>query len=428
MLIIQNGIVLDKQSSEKQKVKDLWIDKGLIIEPLSQIPNETQIIDAQDCWVLPGLVDIHSNLCDPGFNAKESITSGSKAAIAGGYTKICCTPNTKPVADCVTILEYVKGKAKEESKIDILPMACATKAMKGKEIVEMESLFKSGAVAFYDTQPYSDLKLFKIILQYAASIGAVVVSNPENRELSLNGLMHQGEWAIKLGLDGIPEEAETSAIASQIEILRQVPRAKLHFAAISSVQSVELIRRAKEDNLSVTSSVAPHHLLYTEASIGEYNTQLKVKPPLREEKDRLAIIQGLLNGVIDCIASHHEPQNFANKHLLFQDAAFGMVSLETCFSLFLEKICNSSLNKLCSLIDCFTAKPAQCLNIKATSLGFGQTADVIIVNPNLKWTYSKDSSYSQSFNSPLLNSTLKGKVIHNIKNGELIWSHSPQNG
>lgn len=439
MLIIKNGLLIDPTDSSEPKVSDLWIEDGKIVPHLSvptkggkQYPNEATIIDAKGCWVAPGLIDTKANFCDPGFPSQETIASGSLAALAGGFTTVCITPFTEPALDNPTILDYIKLKAKETGLIEILPIAALSKNFEGKEITELQSLFKAGALAFGDFErSVMNSFLFKVALQYTASIGAVLVSQPFDVSLQSNGQMNEGATSLTLGLVGMPPEAEACELAKQLEILRAVQSkqksAKMHFVGFSSARSVELLRQAKKDGLNLTSGIAAHYLCFTEEDIAEYNTNLKVKPPFRSAKDKEALLQGILDGTIDNIYSDHEPQKPFNKDTLFEEAPFGISSLETAFVISLEKLYHSGKLKAKDLVKLFTLGSCGSLGLSQAriSLQPGTEANVIIIDPNHEWTLTQDNFRSKSLNTPFLGRKFKGKVTYTIKNGKIVFKDEP---
>ncbi|MDX1919389.1 MAG: dihydroorotase [Candidatus Caenarcaniphilales bacterium] len=446
MLIIKNGLLINPTDSSEPKVSDLWIEQGKIVSPPSippkggkqdhqAYPRKATVIDAEGKWVTPGLIDTKANFCDPGFPSQETIASGSRAAAAGGFTHVCLSPLTEPVVDNVTILEYLKSKAQECGLVDILPIAAASKNLEGKEITEFQTLFEGGAVAFGDFERSGmNSFLFKVALQYTASIGAVFVSQPFDRSLQNNGQMNEGKISLTLGLSGMPAEGESCELAKQLEVIRALQnegyKARVHFVGFSGARSVELIRQAKRDGLHITAGVAAHYLSFTEEDIAEYNTNFKVNPPFRTAKDKEALFEGILDGTIENIYSDHQPQKPFNKDTLFDEAPFGISSLETTFLVTLEELFHKGKLKPKDLIKLFTLGSCKALGLPETQISLlpGSEANVIIIDPNYEWTLNKDNFHSKSLNTPFLGHQMKdkkfkGKVTHTIKNGRIVFQH-----
>lgn len=426
-LIIKDALTLDP-SEDRSLVKDVWILGEEIVEPLSSIPTGAKIIQADsNKWLVPGLVDIHCHLRDPGFPEKETIESGTRAAVAGGFTLVCPMANTKPVIDSHVNLEYVKSVSSKEAACQVLQHAALTEGLSGEKLSQMKTLAEAGAVAFSDDGvPYQNLELFKLGLQNAATLEKVVVSHAEEASLFVGGSMHEGLWSLKLGLKGIPSECESIAVAREIEVLRSVSnsqsfrQAHLHFSHISSKKSLELIKRAKEEQLNVTAETTPHHIFLTEAATENYNTRAKMNPPLRTEEDRLALIEAILEGTLDTLATDHAPHTKAEKERFFQQAPFGITGFETALSIYLEIFIHSKLLSPLQLVKILTTEACRCLKIKKdNSLQVGAKADLTLIDPDLDWSFKEEKTYSKSINSPFYGRRFQGKAIATICHGKI---------
>jgi dihydroorotase len=422
MLLIKNALLFDPSVKSEATLGSILINNGQIVEPESKLPSDIKTIDAQGSWVVPGLIDLNSNLYDPGFADREIISSGAKSASKGGFTSICVSPKTNPAVDNVTVLEYVKAKSKEQLYATVYQQAAITKNLEGNELTEINSLREAGAIAFSNGQfSFNNLSLLKTALQYTSLLNVPIISQAQDKQLFDNGVVNLGEYSLKLGLKGIPAEAETVAIARELEILRMVPKAHIHFSGISCARSVELIRRAKDDGLNVTADVAAHSLMLLDENLNEYDTNKKVLPPLRKNEDREALINGLCDGTIDSLSSMHNPQTDKSKKLLFADASFGITSFETALAIYLETFIHSRILSPQKLINCLTVKAAKCLNLQTLpSLKAGSNADLTIINPNEEWIYTQEQTVSKSLNNPFYGRKFKGRAIYTIKNGQEI--------
>ncbi len=427
MLVIKNGKLIDPISSLIKENKFLFIENNQIKDfSEEEIDlNNYKIIDASNKWIIPGLIDIHCHLREPGFTHKETIETGSESALEGGFTTICPMANTMPVIDNPLMLEYINLKAEKLSKIQILQHSALTKELKGQEIVEMSKMLDYGAVAFSDDgQPYENLFLLRTALQHALDLNCVIISHSEDKKLSANGSVRLNKYAIQNGFKGIPSSAESSAIAREIEVLREFPKARLHFAHISTKASVELIRKAKNDGLAVSADTTPHHIVLIESAIEKYYTNAKMNPPLGNEEDRIALIEGLRDGTIDAIATDHAPHSKKEKSESMDLAPFGICGFETAFSLTMTELLKNNFSIL-KLIELFTLNPLKCLKIKNRdiSLGIGSEANITIIDPNFEWIFSKDKTSSKAQNSPFYDWKFKGKPIYTIYKGKLRQSN-----
>jgi len=371
--------------------------------------------------VCPGFIDLHCHLRQPGFEDKETIATGTRAAARGGFTTVCCMPNTVPPIDTRAIVEYIKTTAAREGMIRVLPIGCVTKQRKGNGLAELGELAASGVVAFSDDgQAVADSNLMLRALEYSRTLGLPISEHCEDPSLTGGGVMNEGATATKLGLKGIPPAAEERIVARDIELARSTG-GRLHIAHASTEGSVDLIRKAKEEGVLVTAEVTPHHLTLTEEMVVGYNTNAKVNPPLRTAKDVEALLCGLKEGVIDAIATDHAPHAAKDKQCEFNDAAFGISVFETALGSLLILVHEGKLD-LTTLISKLTIEPAKI--IKRSNLGTlrpGALADIVIFNPQREWVVNPENFASKGKNTPLAGRTLKGKVMATMSGGEIVY-------
>jgi dihydroorotase len=415
-ILIKGGRVIDP-ASNTDEIKDILIEEGRI-GPRAKGQAEV-IIDAKGKWVLPGLIDLHTHLRDPGRPDKETIASGSRAAALGGFTTICCMANTNPPVDNPAVVEYIVGKARQEAVVNVLPIAAVTKGLKGEELAEMGRCFAEGAVAFSDDgKPVMRADLMRRALEYARQFGVPVISHSEDANLSAGGSMNEGEVATQIGLPGIPSLAEEIMVARDIMLAREFGR--VHIAHLSSAGSVRLVRQAKKDKIAVSAETCPHYFTLTEEAVRNYDTNCKVNPPLRTKSDLAEVLQGLKDGTIDAIATDHAPHNIEEKKIEFNQAASGLIGLETALALTLTELVEKKVLTPKQALEKMTAGPAAILNLPKGTLKAGSAADVIVVDPNLAWTVEAARFASKSRNSPFGGWQLKGKVLHTIVNGRIV--------
>ena len=418
-LILKSVIVVDLNSEYNSKKVNILIDNSGAIDKisLSRInvkTSTTKVIDCDGMMVSPGWFDFRSNFCDPGFEHKEDLTSGSKLASFSGFTDILLMPNTNPILQSKNDIYYVKNKT-ENDLSTIHPTAAITKNTDGIELNEILDLNKAGAVAFTDGEKElqnSDM-MYKALL-YIKQFDGLLINKPKDFSLSRLGIVNEGHNSTISGLKGIPNIAEEIMLNRDLSILRY-SGGKLHFSGISTKSSVDIIRKAKQDGLNVTCDVSIYNLILDDSHIINFDTNYKLDPPLRTKDDIDALIKGLEDGTIDVISSYHQPQNIENKSVEFNNAENGMISLQTFFS---NILILSSKISLESLITKFTSNPRKILNLEDKSIKVGSNASLTIFDINGSWDYSLDNNISKSFNSPWLNWSLKGKIfgIINSKN------------
>ena len=425
-IVIKNGRVIDPANALDEP-KDLLIDKGRIkaLESPGSISfdagEKPSVIDAKGCVVCPGLIDMHVHFREPGFEYKETITSGCRSAAAGGFTSVAVMPNTNPVNDTRAVTEHILSLARTEDIINVYPIAAITQKLEGERLSEMADLKDAGAIAFSDDgRPVISNELMRRAFEYSKMFKLPLIQHSEMLDLTEGGCMNEGMVSTELGLKGMPTEAEDIMVYRDIALLEKTG-GRLHVAHISSKNSVDLVRQAKSRGLSVTCEVAPHHFTLTDEAVRGYDTNTKMSPPLRAIDDVEAIKEGLQDGTIDIIATDHAPHDIADKQVEYQNACFGIVGLETALPLSL-KLVDEKILSMGDVIKKLTSTPADIFNLKAGSLSLGNEADILIFNPNLEYSIDISKFHSKSKNSPFDGWKVKGKVIHTLVKGKTAYS------
>lgn len=435
-LLISGGRLLDP-SQRIDKTSDLLITEGKIAwvgdEGTASPQTDLPTIDASGLIVCPGFIDLHCHLREPGFEDKETIATGTRAAAKGGFTTICCMPNTNPPLDNQASIDYVKKTAEVEGAIRVLPIGCITKGRQGKELTEMSELAEAGAIGFSDNgDPVASSRIMSLAMDYSHALGLPIIDHCEDKELSDGGFMNDGWVSTRLGLKGIPAAAEEIVVARDLA-LAQLTSARLHIAHVSTEGSVELIRHAKEKGIAVTAEATPHHLTLTEERVigwqsGKnnqlaYDTNAKVNPPLRTKEDIATLIKGLNDGIIDIIATDHAPHTLVDKMCEFGLAAFGTSGLETALGCLMSLVHKGELD-LTTLISKLTFEPARIIGTKYGELGTlkpGCQADITLFDPNGEWIVNSHSFASKGKNTPFNGYQFKGKVMATIIAGDIIY-------
>ncbi|HAV10706.1 MAG TPA: dihydroorotase [Dehalococcoidia bacterium] len=435
-LLIIGGRIIDADQNI-DAAGDLLISDGKFSQigsPGTLPSKNADVIDAAGCIVCQGFIDLHCHLRDPGFEEKETIATGTKAAAAGGFTTVCCMPNTNPPIDSRASVEYVIRTAAQSGTIRVLPIGCITKGRKGAELSEMYDLADAGVIGFSDDgSTVANPQLLQKAMEYSRTLGLPIIEHCEDPMLAKDGYMHEGWVSTRLGLKGVPTAAEEVIIARDIA-LAQLTKAKLHIAHVSTAGSVEMIRRAKEAGISITAEVTPHHLTLTHERVMRtgrgnrsellYDTNAKVNPPLRTEEDIAALIAGLKAGVIDCIATDHAPHHEIDKLCEFGLAAFGISGFETALGSLMTLVHNGHLD-MKALIAALTAVPSRILGKNygiPAGIKIGSTADIVIFDPDKEWTVRSSDFASKGKNTPLEGQALKGKVKATIYYGAVVYS------
>jgi dihydroorotase len=386
----------------------------------SETDRDTVVIDCAGRWVCPGFVDLHAHLREPGYEYKEDVVSGTRAAAAGGFTRVCAMPNTRPVNDNRAITEMIVAKAREHGVVRVHPIGAITRGQEGRELTEMADLRDAGCVAVSDDgRCVTDTAVMRRALEYATTFGMVVIQHAEDHGVTKGALMHEGRVSTRLGLKGWPRVAEDHIVARDLMLARDIG-ARYHLAHASTAGSVALIRDAKARGLRVSAEVTPHHLTLTDEAVLGYKTACKVNPPLRESADREALIDGLADGTLDCIATDHAPHAAIEKDCEFSEAALGMVGLETCLPLMLDLVRRGRFGAA-RLIDALTLAPARALGLATPSLAVDAVADVLVIDPELRWTVDPARFASKSRNTPFGGWAVQGRVTHTFVAGREVY-------
>jgi dihydroorotase len=381
-------------------------------------PPDMEVLDFRGKIVVPGLIDMHTHLREPGFEYRETIASGIASAVAGGFTSVACMPNTNPVNDNRSVTEFIRRKAAESGLANVYPIAAISLKSEGVCLSEFQDLKDAGAVAFSDDgNPVMNASLMRRALEYASSLDMRIIDHCEDRNLSAGGMMHEGFVSTEIGLPGIPGVSEDVMVARDI-LLAEFTRASLHIAHVSTAGAVRLIREAKLRGIQVTAETAPHYFTLTDEAVRTFDTATKVNPPLRSAEDRAAIREGLRDGTIDVIASDHAPHARTDKEVEFDNAASGITGLETSLALSLRLV-DEGILTLPDLIEKMTVHPARILRIPKGTFADGADADVTIIDPEKEWTVDRRLFFSHGKNTPFQNWILKGKVILTIVGGRI---------
>src|ERR1700674_631321 len=420
-LLIKNGRMIDP-ASRHDGVADVWIEDGVIKGVGAGLPTAgSDVFDATGLIVAPGFIDMHVHLREPGFEHAETIESGSRAAAAGGFTSICPMPNTAPVNDSPTVTTYIIEKARRHAVVNVFPIGAITRGSQGEELAAIGSMRQAGAVAISDDgRPVMNAQLMRRAMEFARSFKMPVINHCEDLHLSAGGDMHEGLESVRLGLRGIPGASEDVMVARDI-LLAELTGARFHVAHISSRHSVEMVAFAKARGLAVTAEVTPHHLTLADSDMPPYDSNYKMKPPLRSGCDVSSVVQGVVSGAIDAIATDHAPHPGSEKMQEFEQCPFGILGLETALGVALEALVHTGKIDLPRLVELFTANPARILGINRGTLAAGTPADVTIFSIERAWTYDVNKSFSRSRNSPFDGRTFRGGPVATVVAGRVVW-------
>lgn len=415
-LLIRGGRVLDPASDRDERA-DVLVEDGLIVAVGAGLEAPgAAVLDAAGCWVCPGLVDLHTHLREPGQEYKEDIRSGGRAAAAGGFTAVACMANTEPVNDDPSVTDYILDRARHESPVRVYPVAAATRGLRGEVMTEMAALVDAGAVAFSDDgRTIMDSGVMRRVLEYSTLCRVPVITHAEDRTLVGEGVVNEGPVSTRLGLPGNPAVAEAIQVARDL-MLAELTGAHLHVAHVSTARAVELIREARDRGVHVTAEVTPHHLTLTDEATLGFNTNTKMAPPLRSEADRQALLEGLVDGTLDAIATDHAPHAVHEKEVEFTKAPPGIIGFETAVPVLLELVRQGHLPPL-ELIRRLSTCPARILGIPGGTLAVGAAADLVVIDPEEHWTYDPVQGYSKSRNSPWAGQELGGRVRATVVDG-----------
>ncbi len=425
VILIKNGRVIDP-ANNVDNIKNIFINKDRINDypkntNLLESKRNLKIIDATGMIVVPGLVDIHVHLREPGYEHKETIKTGTLSAAAGGFTSIACMPNTDPINDNASVTDYILLKAFKEGVVNVFPIGAITKGEKGEELAEIGEMYEAGCIGISDDgMPVINSNLMRRAMEYVRSFNIPVISHTEDKYLSDNGVVNEGKYSTLLGLKGIPNAAEEVMVARDIH-LSELTGTHLHICHVSTEGSVRIIRDAKKRNVNVSAEATPHHFTLSHEEVLNYNTSAKMNPPLRSEKDVKAIQKGLKDGTIDVIATDHAPHSEDEKNVEFDKAPFGIVGLETALPLSLT-LTDKKILTLNQIIEKLTVLPSKIINIDRGTLGKNKIADVMIFDPKEHFTINKSKFYSMGKNTPFDNYKLRGKVKYTIVSGKVVYT------
>ena len=418
-MLLKNAHIINPADNFNE-LSDIRIENGVVTEiskDLFPLVDE-EVIDLSEKVITPGLVDMHCHLREPGFESKETIKTGIQSALAGGYTAICPMANTSPADDNLMTLKYTFDRAKEADEIGFYPICAVSIGLQGQNLVNMSELKDNGAVAFSDDgRPLENLKLYRVALEYADSLGALIISHSEDSSLATGGVINEGATSTRLGLQGISDLAESVAVARELEVLRY-SGGKLHFAHISTKRSIELIRQAKKDGLSVTCETAPHYFSLSDEDIKTFEAKFKMNPPLRSREDKEAVIEGLQDGTIDVIATDHAPHTLEEKLMPIQKAPMGIVGFETSLGLCITNLVDRGYLTLSQVIEKLSLNPARILNIKQGNIKIGESANLTVIDPDVEWIVDAAKFKSKCKISPFDGKNLRGRALAVVVNGK----------
>ena len=418
--LIRGGRVLDPGSG-RDDVADVLVEDGRVVAVEARLDAaDAQVLDAAGLWVGPAFVDLHAHLREPGQEYKEDIGSGGRAAVAGGFGAVACMANTQPVNDDPSVTEYILERARSDSPARVYPIAAATRGLEGRVMTELDTLVRSGAVAFSDDgKTIMDSGVMRRVLEYSTLVKRPVIVHAEDRTLVGEGVVNEGPVSTRLGLPGNPAAAEAVQVARDL-ILAELAGAHLHVAHVSTAAAVDLIRAARERGLHVTAEVTPHHLTLTDEAALGYDTNTKMAPPLRSRADVEACRRGLADGTLDAIATDHAPHAVHEKEVDFAEAPPGITGLETAFAVVLDLVRARELAPL-ELLRRLSTNPARILGVEGGTLAAGATADLVVLDPEHEWVYDPMKGFSKSTNSPWAGSRLRGRAVATFVGGRLVY-------
>ena len=422
-MLIKNGRVIDP-ASNTDDIRDILVEDGVIAEVAKDIDKAADtVIDAEGCMVMPGLVDLHVHFREPGFEHKETIRTGARAAARGGFTTVCPMPNTKPAIDSVEMVEYIKNKSEEVTDINILPIAAMTAGQDGEYITDYERLYEEGAVAVSeDGKSVMNARVARQAMRLAAEVGIPVFAHCEDKDLAARGVMNAGNKARELGFYGIMNSVEDIMVARDL-LLAKNTGAKLHICHVSTEDSVRMIAAAKKEGLDVTAEVTPHHLTLTEDDINEDDANYKVNPPLRTNKDKDMLIKGLKDGTIDIIATDHAPHHLTEKDRGFVEAPFGISGLETAVAIIMTDLVKKNVITPLEMADKMSYTPAKIIGIDKGTLLVGKIADITIIDPDAEYVIDSKTFASRGKNTPFNGKKVSGEIKYTIAGGKIVYSN-----
>jgi len=421
-MLIKQGLLIDPKNNV-EAVKDILIGDGKVVQVADLIEvNDSTIIDAKGYWVMPGAIDLHVHLREPGFEHKETIETGSKSAAKGGVTSICAMPNTKPAVDSKEIVERIYAIAKEEAVVNVLQVGAITKGQEGIELSDIRGMKESGICAISeDGKSVMDSKLLKEAMIIAKELNLPVLSHCEDEALA-GGAMNEGAKAKELDLPGIPKEAEDNIASRDIQLASSI-KSKIHLCHVSTKGSGEILKLSKAKGIKVTAEVCPHHFTLTDKEVNGINTNTKMNPPLRNNEDVLYLKEALRDGTIDIIATDHAPHHADEKNKPYREAPNGIIGLETMIPLTITELVNQGYLTKSMMVEKISVNPAKILGIDKGHLAKGAIADITIVDPNETYLINREDIASKSKNTPFIGKEVSGRIKYTIVNGEVVYQH-----
>ncbi|HEY1185581.1 MAG TPA: dihydroorotase [Bryobacteraceae bacterium] len=420
-LVIRNGRVIDP-ASQTDCIADVLISEGRIVAVAPNLAAPAgEVFDATGLVVAPGFIDMHVHLREPGFEHAETIESGARAAAAGGFTSVCAMPNTKPVNDSATVTSYIVERARRLAPVNVFPIGAITKGSAGEELAAIGAMKAAGAVAISDDGlPVMNARVMRRAMEFARSYDLPIIQHCEDVNLAAGGDMHEGARSVRWGLRGIPAASEDVMVARDL-VLAQLTGARYHVAHISTRNAVAMVDYARRHGLPVTCEATPHHFSLTDEDMAAYDSDYKMKPPLRSVCDRAALVEGIAAGAVTAIATDHAPHPGSEKMQEFERCPFGIIGLETALGLALDQLVHAGKINVARLVELFTTGPESILRLGRGTLAPGAPADVTIFSTETSWTYDVNQSFSRSRNSPFHGRTFRGGPVATIVNGEFAW-------
>jgi dihydroorotase len=416
-LLITNGRLIDPSQHIDAKV-DLLITDGVIAETGKKLRASGETIDASNLVIVPGFIDLHTHLREPGQEHKETIATGTRAAVAGGYTAVCAMANTHPPNDERAVTEMIIAEAARNGACRVYPIGAVSKGLRGEELAELADLRAAGCVAVSDDgKPVANAQLMRRALEYGAMLRMPIIAHEEDPHLSDGGVMHEGFNSTLLGMTGIPAASEETMVARDV-ILARLTRAHLHIAHLSTAGAVEAVRAARKSGVHVTCEVTPHHIALGDDGTPSFSTNLKMNPPLRSEEHRKAVIEAIADGTIDAIATDHAPHHFDEKNVEFDLAPFGVIGLETAFAICYDRLVRRKIIDLPRLIDLMSCSPARLFNLPGGTLRAGSPADITLLDLDARFQVT-NTFHSKASNSPFIGETLQGRVVATLVGGSV---------
>ncbi|HUA61204.1 MAG TPA: dihydroorotase [Verrucomicrobiae bacterium] len=421
-IVVKNGRVIDP-ATQTDRIADVLIVEGKVAGVAPNLSSAgARVVEASGLIVAPGFIDMHVHLREPGFEHAETIESGSRAAAAGGFTSICCMPNTKPINDSATVTSYIVERARRKAVVNVFPIGAITKGSAGEELAAIGAMKAAGAVAISDDGlPVMNSRVMRRAMEFARSYDLPVIDHCEDLNLSAGGDMHEGASSVRWGLRGIPAAAEDIMVARDL-LLAQLTGARYHVAHLSTRNAAAMVAHARRQGILATCEATPHHFALCDQDMAPYDSNYKMKPPLRSCGDRSAVLDAIAAGTVDAIATDHAPHPGSEKMQEFERCPFGVIGLETALALALEELVTPGRITLNRMVEMFTTGPESVMRLGRGSLAPGSSGDVTVFSTDLKWTYDVNQSFSASRNSPFHNRAFTGGPVATIVNGEVVWS------